>query len=117
MERIEPKRYLSGIPCSIVAVTTACDLLKGTTYTDNPPMLRENGYTTLAETNKYIRANLNVKKATYYTKKERPKLKDLHLNGKAIVTVLGHYLYLDNETYYSFFDNENDEVVQVWEVR
>ena len=26
-------------------------------------------------------------------------------------------LYLDNETYYSFFNNEDDEVVQVWELK
>ncbi len=116
MIRKEPKGFLHGVPCSIVAVTTACDLIKGTTYTENYPELKENGWSTLEETNKYLRANLKVKRKTYFKRSERVRLKDLHFKGKAIVCVYGHLIYLENETYYSFFNNENDKVVCVWEI-
>lgn len=30
------------------------------------------------------------------------------------VCLLGHYIYIDNDNYYSFFDNDEDEVVCIW---
>ena len=108
MVRRRPGKALQGVPCSIVAVRCAMGDAVGA------PDLRDDGYATLDEANKYIRAKLKVKKRVYYRRLERPRLKDLHLDGRAIVCVLGHYLYLDHETYYSFFNNEDDQVVTVW---
>ena len=61
--------------------------------------------------------NLPIKKRINYKRGERPKLKDLHLLGKAIVCVYGHFVYLDHEAYWSFFNNEEDEVVSLWVIR
>lgn len=112
MIRIDPHSSLHGYACSIVAVSCALGHIP-----EDLPTLRDDGWATLNVANKFIRAYLPVKKRTNYKRGERPLLKDLHLNGKAIVCVYGHLLYLDHEVYYSFFDNENDEVVAVWELK
>ena len=33
---------------------------------------------------------------------------------KAIICLLGHYIYAERENYWLFFDNETDPVVCVW---
>ena len=109
MKRIEPDYELNGYACSIVAVSSALGYIP-----DNLPQLREDGWATLDVANKFIRAYLPVKKRVNYKRGQRPLLKDLHIDGDAIVCVYGHLLYLDHEKYYSFFDNLNDEVVTVW---
>lgn len=108
MKQIIPDNKYNGLPCSIVAVSCAKKelVMTSTSHTD--------GWMTLKDNNKYVRENLDVKKYVYYKRNERPLLKDLHLTGKGIVVVLGHCVYVDREEYYSFFDNENDEVVAVW---
>lgn len=111
MQRIDPRPGLAGIPCIITAVGSA---KKQEEHIIGLPVMSGDGYTRLDNGNRFIRQNLSVRKAIEYRKGQRPLLKDLHLNEKAIVCVKGHYLYLDNETYYSFFENENDEVVKVW---
>ena len=105
---------LANTPCLIVA--TAC-AVGGKENLRGYPVLKKDGYATLKSANKWIRQNLKIKKRTDYRRGERPKLKDLHLDGKAIVVVLGHYIYLDHERYWSFFDNENDDVVTTWEIK
>ncbi len=100
-------------PCLITAV----DLAKG--ILDSPhgtPELKKNGYASLNAANTWIRQNLPVKRRKDYKRGERPKLKELHLDGLAIVCVLGHYVFLDHEIYWSFFDNGEDDVVAVWEL-
>ena len=109
MKRKTPGSEYRGLPCSMVAVGCA---LGGTAQ--NVPQLKDDGYATLASMNRYIRANMPVKKQIKYKRGERPKLKDLHLDGRAIVCVLGHYLYLDHEDYWSYFKNSQDDVVSVW---
>ena len=109
MERIEPDVSLKKYACSIVAVTCALGHVP-----DNLPTLRNNGWATLNVANKFIRAYLPVQKRIDYKRGMRPQLKELHIHGRAIVCVYGHLLYLDHETYYSFFDNQDDEVVVVW---
>lgn len=113
MERIEPNAYLNGYPCSVVAVACALGTMPQKTE-EYMAQLKPDGYATLAVGNKFIRNNLEVKKRVDYKRGQRPKLKDLHITGKAIVCVYGHLVYVDQETYWSFFDNENDEVVAVW---
>ena len=114
MERKLPNSNLYHIPCLITALycaTKSPDNLHGR------PVLKPDGYATLTSANKWIRENLPIKKRTDFKRGERPKLKDLHFAGKAVVCVLGHYIYLEQETYWSFFDNENDDVVTIWELK
>lgn len=111
MKRNIPGSEYRGLPCSMVAVGCA----KGGTPMDLPD-LKNDGYATLAAMNKFVRANLGVKRQVKFRRGERPKLKDLHFDGRAIVCVLGHYLYLDHEDYWSFFKNGQDDVVALWEL-
>lgn len=121
MKRIAPDNRLVNYPCCIVAVSTVLGFDNASNRAAQSrtwfPQMDASGYVTLSEANRFIRANLNVRKRMDFKRGSRPLLKDLNLNGKAIVCVLGHYLYLNHETYYSFFDNENDEVVAVWELK
>ncbi len=116
MTRITPKTYLSETPCSIVAVSSALNCTPEDTESYKT-LLKINGYATLEAANKYIRANLDIKRRINYKRGQRPKLKNLHLDGKAVVCVYGHFVYLDHERYWSFFDNEDDDVVSVWQLR
>lgn len=113
MKRVKPSERLRGIPCSMVAVACALGV-------ETPPggmVLSDGQYGSLNNMNTYVRRYLPVKRQTKYRRGERPKLKELHLDGKAIVCVLGHFLYLDHETYWSFFRNSDDPVVCVWELK
>ena len=109
MKRIKPSEALRGVPCSLVAVSCALGV-------DIPPtgMKLKGTHGTLADMNRYVRMHLPVIRQIKYRRGERPKLKDLHIKGKAIVCVYGHFLYLENETYWSFFKNSDDDVVCVW---
>lgn len=119
MKRIKPEPFYDGLPCSIVAIGCALgrnpmgelqELYRQASRNDN--------YAALRSVNQAIRKVLDVKKYTYFPREQRVTLKEMHINGKAIVCVYGHYLYADSteNTYYSFFDNENDKVVAVWEI-
>ena len=109
MVRKDPDNSLRGYPCSIVAVATALGCIP-----EKLPCVRSDGWATLDVANKFIRENMPVKKRINYRRGERPLLCELNLDGRAIVCVYGHLLYLDHDTYYSFFDNEDDDVVAVW---
>lgn len=111
IRRAEPQEGLRGVPCLIVAVSCA----RGAMLAEEPE-LKEDGYATLAVANKYIRQHLNVKKRIDYKRGDRPRLSEFltEFSGKALICVLGHFLYADGSTYYSFFDNEQDDVVSVW---
>lgn len=123
MKRINPPLYCEGLPCSVVAVSCALD---NETWSNSPLIApgRSDGYVTLQEMNKFVRHNLAVKKRIDFKRGERPKLKHLPavlkkmlpkiVERKAIVCVLGHYLYFDGKDYYSFFNNKEDDVVAVW---
>ena len=121
MNRVDPDERLCNTPCCVTAVVSALgysEAIHQFMSSGNwAPKMDSTGYVTLTGANRFIRSNLNVKKRVDFKRGNRLLLKDLNLNGKAIVCVLGHYLYLDHETYYSFFDNEKDEVVSVWELK
>ena len=108
MKRIKPDEKLRRRPCLVTALTCACGKPKGTA------LIKSDGYATLGSANRWIRENVKVERRINFRRGERPKLKDLHLDGRAVVCVLGHYLFLDHETYWSFFRNSDDEVVTVW---
>ena len=109
MVQIVPDTTLYGWPCSMVAVAGANggQLIPVQTSKDD-------GYMTLRDMNTYVRQNLSVAKRTDYRRGERPLLKDLKVDGRAIVCVLGHYVFVEEDRYYSFYRNDNDEVVAIW---
>ena len=115
--RYFPKRKYSGKPCSYVGVGCAYEKTVYQTFDEDlPEGLREDGYLSLYDANKFIRKYLDVKKKVYYKRKERiPLWKFLKENKeKCCICVLGHFVYADENNYWSFFDNDEDEVVCVW---
>lgn len=113
MLKIRPDCFCEGLPCSVVAVYCALGSFPENTR-EYIASLRADGYATLAKSNRFIRDNLEVKKRVDYKRGQRPKLKDLNLDGAALVCVYGHLVYVDGDRYWSFFDNEDDDVVTVW---
>lgn len=117
MIQVVPEDKYEWVPCSQVALCIACEQA-GREYflpisVFDAISNSENGYLTLRDMDSFVRALLPVKKRADFKRKERPLLRELE-PCKAVVCVVGHYLYLDNDKYYSFFDNENDEVVAMW---
>jgi hypothetical protein len=110
MKQIIPNSELQGLPCSNVAVSCALGktVICKTSHDD--------GWMTLKDNNKFVREYLNVRRYKYFKRGERPLLKELVLD-KAIVCVYGHLVYLEGNNYWSFFNNENDEVVAYWELK
>ena len=120
MKRITPKDFYLDLPCSVVSIGCASELLRGTFDYDKIRVFSEQAsrnynYATLRSVNEQVRRFFQVKKYTYYTRAERRTLKEFS-GINAIICCLGHYLYCNGDTYYSFFDNENDKVVAVWEL-
>lgn len=117
LHRVEPHDNYHGLPCSIVAVGCA---LGYDDYEDirrlRPKGIYDNGYLPLEAGNRFIRAVLPVSKRVYYKRGMRPKLCDVLLNNKrrAVICCYGHLIYAEGDTYYSFFDNDNDDVVSIW---
>ena len=111
IKRREPDLIFEDIPCSIVAVGTAIGKMP-----PRPATLKDDGYMTLADMNGFCRSLLKVEKMVQFRRGSRPTLKAfLELNKRrAIVCVLGHYLYAERNTYWSFHRNGKDEVVAVW---
>lgn len=118
MKRILPDECYRGLPCSAVALGCAlhvCDqeAVRGLIS----PELRSDGYLSLDGMNRLIRANMSVERRENFRRGERPALRDFahsHLGKRAIVCVLGHYLYFDGRDYHSFLWNGGDPVVSVW---
>ena len=113
MRMYPPWAELNNLPCAQVAISCALGYIA--------PMSPSSidGYTTLADQNRYVRQYLNVAKSVTFKRGERPKLKDLLANEtrKAIICVYGHFVYYNGKNYLSYFDNDNDEVVRVWYLR
>lgn len=117
MIQMVPNEKYQCRPCSQVAIGTACEQAGYDYYLPNELLDSindsEDGYLTLRDMNRFVRALLPVKKRINYKRGQRPYLNQVK-PCKAIVCVLGHYLYMDYNKYYSFFDNEHDEVVTIW---
>ena len=66
--------------------------------------------------NKFIRSFLKIKKKQYFKRTERVSLKEfLEKNTeRCCVCVYGHFIYVDGNDYWSFFDNDNDKIVCIW---
>ena len=109
MKRIVPNEELINLPCSVVAVSCALDSVP-----KDLPELKPDGYATLKAANKFIRKHLDVQKYVSFKRFARPKLKDIVFESEAIVCILGHFIYVKQDIYYSFFDNDNDPIVAIW---
>ena len=118
MKRQIPGDIYLEFPCSVVAVgcamgITSSDALQGLKSAD----LHSDGYLSLKAMESLIKANMDVKGKVYYKRAERMALRDFaHANEgrKAIICLLGHYVYFDGHDYHSFFWNGSDPVVQAW---
>lgn len=117
MRRFDPANKYRGLPCSYV---TACCAYESFHYGSRVPVmpdkLKQSGYLTLNDANKYFRNIVPIRKRTIFKKGERPRLEDfLKTNTqRCCVCVTGHFLYADGDVYWSFFDNADDEVISVW---
>ncbi len=120
-QRLAPEDEYIDMPCSIVSVGCAMkkarmDVKPEEMLKKEKEALREDGYLTLDGMNRFIRQMLPVRKKAYYKRNERVRLEEF-LRGnkeKCIVCVLGHYVYAENDLYWSFFENLEDQVVCVW---
>ena len=115
--RENPNSFYRESPCSVVAVGTALNMQgKNLKISDIPANLKKDGYLTLNDMNRFVRSHLSVKKRENFKRGERKILRDFLEDNEnnAIICVLGHYIYAEGKVYYSFFDNDYDEVVTVW---
>ena len=117
VKRIEPKERYEEMPCSYVAVGCAYEKFYQKPFTQPlPKELKDSGYLTTAAMNKYIRGHLPVRKKIHYNRGTRPTLGEI-LEGntsRCIICVYGHFLYAEYNQYWSFLDNEMDDVVDIW---
>lgn len=121
MKRISPKDFYLDLPCSVVSIGCALETLRGSFDYDKIKAFSEqasanDNYATLRSVNEQVRKFFNVKKYTYYTRAERKTLKECCSGKTAIVCVYGHFVFVNGDSYYSYFDNANDKVVAVWEL-
>lgn len=134
MHQIVPSEKYSGMPCSLVALNCMADyygLIKDckAVIKANDITYKDDGYLTLDGFNRLLRASWGkacVRKSIYFKQGERIKLKDFpkytkELHSKnglvapvACITVLGHSVFAVDNSYYSFFDNNDDEIVRIW---
>lgn len=117
MKRIVPDKIYRGLPCSVVAAGCALHLaVRASIRALYSPDLKRDGYLSLDGMNRLIRANMAVVRRVNYKRGQRPCLRDFchEFSGRAVVCVAGHFVYVENGDYYSFFKNGNDEVISVW---
>lgn len=124
MRRIEPRDFYYDLPCSVVSIGCAAESIIGKfeygkikQFSDRAS--ENDNYASLSSVNVQIRNFFPVKKYTYFTRVQRKPLFEWFREKtceRAIVCVYGHFIYTDKDTYYSFFDNDADKVVAVWEL-
>lgn len=115
--RITPKAKYIGQPCSYVGTGCAYEEFFGKEFSEPlPGNLADDGWSTLENTNRYVRRLLPIKKKVYYKRSERFSLNTFLASNteRCMVCVYGHFVYVDKSDYWSFFDNETDKVVCVW---
>ena len=117
--QIIPNERFNSMPCSMVAMYYAYkDIYKQYIKIDEIVRTRQDGYLALSKMNTYANLLFKVKKAQQYGSTKRFTLKEFLKSNdkKCVVSLLGHYIYVDGKDYYSFFNNENDKVVKIWYV-
>ena len=118
--QITPNQKYKGLPCAYVGTGCAYEDIYHQAFTE--PMLdnlRDDGWSTLDNTNKYVRSILPIKKQVYYKRNERISLKEFLANNdsKCLVCVYGHFIYAKENNYWSYYDNSEDMVVCVWYIK
>lgn len=117
--QIIPNERFNGMPCSMVALYYAYKNIYNQRIAVNEIIkTRPDGYLALAKMNNYINMFFKVKKAQQYGSAKSFTLKEfLQTNDKkAILCLLGHYIYVDGKNYFSFFNNLYDKIVKIWYV-
>lgn len=118
MKRITPSEIYEGLPCSVVSVGCALNIAeKRDLDALFSSELHSDGYLSLKGMDALIRRKTQVKRRENFKRGERPALRDFahsHLGQRAVVCVLGHFLYFDGRDYHSFLWNGGDPVVSVW---
>lgn len=115
--RFEPHPKYHGHPCSYVGTGCAYEDVYGKPFDKPlPPGLKDDGYATLETENKYLRSIIPVRKKQYFRKGERPILKNFLLQNseRCCICVYGHFIYANEHDYWSYFNNDNDEIVCIW---
>ena len=118
--RITPINKYRGLPCSYVGIGCAYEDFYNKPFTISMfENLKDDGWATLENTNKYVRSLLPIKKKVYFKRNERIKLKEFLSENteKCLVCVYGHFIYVNGKDYWSFFENENDKIVCIWYIR
>ena len=106
---------LENYPCSILALGLALKDLNVPVKGDLGVTVDKDGYCQLTNMMVAIKRHISVIRYRYIKPGSRKKLKDYTLfPGKYIVCVKGHYIYVKDTEYYSFFDNSEDEVIAYW---
>ena len=117
MKRILPDEVYRRRPCSVVSVGCALGLTdKAEIRKLASDELKKDGYLSLDGMNKLVRSVLPVEKKETFKRGQRPILRELMKDNtrKAVVCLLGHFIYIDADKYYSFFRNGDSPVVCVW---
>ena len=121
MKRQIPDDIYREQPCSVVAVGCALNITESDALERlKSDSLHSDGYLSLKAMESLIRANMEVTGKAYFKRGERPALRDFaHANEgrKAVICLLGHYVYFDGRDYHSFFWNGGDPVVQAWFIK
>lgn len=115
--RFNPKSKYHDKPCSYVGTGCAYEDYFGWPFLAGlPENLRADGWSSLDNTNKYVRKHLPVRKKVYFKRGTRPLLRDFLKDNeeKCLICVYGHFVYAKGRDYWSFFDNDNDEIVCIW---
>ncbi len=122
--RIIPDEKYEEQPCAYVGTGCAYENIYNKPFTEPlPPNLGEDGWSTLENTNRYIRNIFNgpakIRKKVYFKRCDRITLREFLENNteKCLVCVYGHFIYVNGKDYWSFYDNDNFKVVCVWYIK
>ncbi len=115
---IIPRECYAELPCSVVALGCALGMTdRAAVIGLISPKMHKDGYLSLKGMEALILAHRAVDCKAYYKGGQRPTLKEFMARNKgrkAIICLLGHFVYFDGNDYYSYFFNDNDDVVQAW---
>ena len=122
--QIDSESY-NGLPCILVAIDQAykcfgkefpvSKIFEFPLFKNNE-LFDKNGYCSLRKAKECINYLFKVKSYKFIKGERRKPLKEYDLMGKYIILVKGHYVASCNNTYFSTFNNDNDEVVALWEL-
>ena len=122
--QIDSESY-NGLPCILVAIDQAYKCF-GKEFParkifefplfKNNELFDKNGYCSLRKARECINYLFKVKSYKFIKGERRKPLKEYDLIGKYIILVKGHYVTSWNNTYFSIFNHDNDEVVALWEL-